>query len=511
MSFNVGINVLEVDGRAAPSIQAAPTSQTGFVVRTDRGLPNAVRRITSFKQFTESFGGFRADSNGAYALRGFFENGGSVAYVTRVVRTSGTGAAATSTLTFDDASDNASLAVTAGFRGQDDPGAWGDRVGIRIAPNPVVSGTFDLFIRLDGRDVETWEQLNIAAGGGNPGRNPETLINDEITGSRYIHVDIDGSAAANPDDTSGHSDADADGFVNLDAGADDSISAGALPGELAAAFSRFDTLDIQLLCCPESSTSTVVTGGLSYCAGRGDCMYIGHTPEGNDVSAARTYGQGFQAEKAYGALYFPWVRVADPIGTQRWVPPTGHIAGVYARTERERGIWKAPAGNAAQIRGALDVDQHITDVDHTDLVKNGSVNAVRFISGRGIVVDSSRTLSTSPLWLYVNVRLLFNFVKSSLKDGLRWVVQEPNDDRLWNKVKYNTIRPFLLGLWRRGAFGPGSPDEVFTVKIDEENNTPANIQQGIFTAEVYFYPSRPAETVIITVGQQEGAGSANEA
>ncbi len=90
------------------------------------------------------------------------------------------------------------------------------------------------------------------------------------------------------------------------------------------------------------------------------------------------------------------------------------------------------------------------------------------------------------LWLYVNVRLLFNFVKSSLKYGLRWVVQEPNDPTLWSKVKYNSVTPFLMGLWRRGAFGPGAPDKVFSVKVDGENNPPANIQQGIFNVEVYF-------------------------
>jgi phage tail sheath protein FI len=202
--------------------------------------------------------------------------------------------------------------------------------------------------------------------------------------------------------------------------------------------------------------------------------------------------------------------VADPLGTFKWIPPTGHVLGVFARTERERGIWKAPAGNAARVNGAMDVKHHITDSDHTDLVKNGGVNAVRFIPGQGIIVDSSRTLSTSPLWLYVNIRLLFNFVKSSLKAGLRWVVQEPNDDTLWNKVKYNSVTPFLMGLWRRGAFGPGAPEEVFTVKCDAENNPPANIQQGIFTVEVYFYPSRPAETIVIIVGQQEGGASASE-
>src|SRR4029079_13731020 len=113
MSFNVGINVVEVDGRAAPSIQAAPTSQTGFVIRSDRGLHTAVRRVTSFKQFTQQFGGYRADAIGAYALRGFFDNGGTVAYVTRVVRDSGGNAAVVASNTFTAADDDA-LAVTAG-------------------------------------------------------------------------------------------------------------------------------------------------------------------------------------------------------------------------------------------------------------------------------------------------------------------------------------------------------------------------------------------------------------
>jgi phage tail sheath protein FI len=94
--------------------------------------------------------------------------------------------------------------------------------------------------------------------------------------------------------------------------------------------------------------------------------------------------------------------------------------------------------------------------------------------------------------------------------GLRWVVQEPNDETLWNKVKFGSVTPFLMGLWRRGAFGSGAPDEVFTVKIDAENNPPASVQQGILNIEVYFYPVRPAETIIITVGQQESGATASE-
>jgi phage tail sheath protein FI len=504
MSFNVGINVLEVDGRVAPSIQAAPTSVAAFIVRSQRGVPNAVHRVSNWSQFTEHFGWYLDTGYGAYAVRGFFDNGGSVAYVTRVVDAS---VAVGAAHTFEDGAA-AALSVTAGYRSEEDPGAWGNGVAIRIAPNSEVADTYDLFVRYNGRVVETWERLNHSTVAGAPGQHPEALINDEMTGSKYITVVEEGDA--NPAVTDGAADADADGFVSLSGGLDDSLDGAELQNALAAALSRFDVHEVQLVCCPESNDAVVVAAALSYCEGRGDCMFLGHTPLGSDAGAAKSYGKGFQGSKVYGALYFPWIQVADPIGTRRWVPPTGHIMGMFARTERERGIWKAPAGNAARVNGALDVQQHITDTDHTDLVKNGSVSAVRFIPGQGIVVDSSRTLSTSPLWLYVNVRLLFNFVKTSLKSGLRWVVQEPNDETLWNKVKYNSVTPFLMGLWRRGAFGPGSPADVFTVKVDAENNPPENIQQGIFTVEVYFYPSRPAETIIITVGQQEGGASAGE-
>jgi phage tail sheath protein FI len=504
MSFNVGLNIVEVDGRVAPSIQAAPTSVAAIVIRAQRGLPGAVYQVTNWSQFTEHFGSYMNGAFGAYAVRGFFDNGGSVAYITRVVD----GATAVgASRTFDDGG-GAALTVTAGYRGQEDPGLWGDNIAIRIAPNAEEPTTYDLFVRYNGDAVETWEQMNNDDTPAAAGRRTAATINDEFTGSKFIIVAED--ATANPATTDGAADADADGFVNLQNGADDTLAGAALQNALSAALNRFDVHQVQLLCCPETNDATFVATALTYCQNRGDCTFVGHTPDGQDAAAAKTYGKGFQGDKVYGALYFPWIRMRDPIGSQKWVPPTGHVMGVYARTERERGIWKAPAGNAARVNGALDVQHHITDAVHTDLVKNGSVNAVRFIPGQGIVIDSSRTLSTSTIWLYVNVRLLFNFVKSSLMGGLRWVVQEPNDQTLWNKVKYNSVIPFLMGLWRRGAFGSGAPDEVFTVKIDAENNPPASIQQGILNIEIYFYPVRPAETIVITVGQQESGASASE-
>src|SRR5262249_35799422 len=145
------------------------------------------------------------------------------------------------------------------------------------------------------------------------------------------------------------------------------------------------------------------------------------------------------------------------------------------------------------------------------LVKNGSVNGIRPIRGTGIVVDASRTLSTDNRWLYVNVRLLFNFVKASLRDGLRWARQEPNRDALWNTIKFNAVTPFLLRLYQQGAFGTGTPAEVFTVICSAENNPPEEVELGNLKVEVYFYPSRPAETILIIIGQQDSGASAAEA
>jgi phage tail sheath protein FI len=227
------------------------------------------------------------------------------------------------------------------------------------------------------------------------------------------------------------------------------------------------------------------------------------------------YGAGFQGKKIYGALYGPWIKVLEPRAgasePYRWIPPTGHVMGIYARTELNRGIHKAPAGDEARVLGALDVEYRLSDVEHTNLVKTGSVNGIRVLPGAGIVVDASRTLSTDTRWTYVNVRLLFNYVKSSLRTGLRWVRQEPNRDTLWNTVKYGSVQPFLLGLWRQGAFGTGEPGDVFTVICDATNNPPDEVDKGNFKVEVYFYPSKPAETIVIVVGQQASGGSAGEA
>ncbi len=495
MSYNVGLNIVETDGRATPSIQPAQTSVAAFLILSERGVPGEVRQVVNWSQCKEYFGSYKAGANGAYALQGFFDNGGTMAYVTRLVNTVGGEDAIGTVAAF--AVPVTGLTVKAGYKGKEDPGAWGNNLAVEITANQEHDDDrYDLAVFLGQGKVETWEALIDL-------EQAAAKINNPFLGSKFIMIETPVSgplsvAAKTP----------------LTEGGDDNLGPDNVKSVVREAKELFNTYDVQLVCCPESSEPEVVSELLTYCENRGDCMFAGHTPAGVDVAAAKEYGKKFRGNKVYGALYFPWIRVYDPLdptgSKPKFIPPTGHVLGVYGRTERERGIWKAPAGNAARINGALDVQLSITDTEHTDLVKNASVNAVRFISGQGIVIDSSRTLSTSTLWLYVNVRLLFNFVKSSLKSGLRWVVQEPNNEALWNKIKYNSVTPFLMGLWRQGAFGPGAPEQVFTVKVDGENNPPDNVQQGILTVEVYFYPSRPAETIIVTVGQQEGGATAGD-
>jgi hypothetical protein len=519
MTMNLGINLLEVDGKATPSVQGAPTSIAGFVIRSKRGITEpgrSVRAVTNFTEFVDAFGGPINSAYGAYAVRGFFDNGGTLAYVTRVLveplpasttpPATGSPPAPAPTVTPAVAShqdfkngNTTIVTIHAGSRGQKDNGTWGDALKITISAE--VEKAVDIIVKLGDKVVETWSKISFT-GAANASR--PAVINDDLSGSKYIVLEVANQSAVNPT-------AIEDAPLTL--GSD-----GSAPevSNYTAAFDRFDTYGIQLLACPESADSAVVTAALGYCSKRGDCMFVGHTTENSDADAVITTMQavgaprGAGSDKSYGALYFPFIRVLDPLGGQKWVPPDGHVMGVYARTDRERGVWKAPAGVGASVNGALDVKHPINDTKHTMLVKNASVNAIRFLPGQGIIVDSSRTLCTGNLWLYVNIRLLFNFVKTSLKDGLRWTVQEPNDLNLWNKIKFNSVTPFLLGLWRRGAFGAGAPNEVFSVKVDGANNPLDSVKQGILNIEVYFYPSRPAETIIITVGQQEGGPTAGE-
>jgi phage tail sheath protein FI len=702
MAFNIGLNVIEVDGSAAPAIVGAATSVGAFNIITKRGVANSAIAVTSFPDFVNRFGGQFTGGLGAYLVRGFFDNGGQTAFINRVVSSDPTTGAAAASISLQDGNAANTLRLDAGFRGLDDPGSWGNdlfvtvtpttEVGVRVretAPASVtgtvaIGATIDMTafpsitVAVDGEAIPTvlsfraadfpagpatataaqirdainrqtskvvaslsgtnqivltstgagaklqrdfsrlqvtvanatlglavmaaavagtpaarattgsqladlgpfsvgdavrvsdgtlsantkiltmnpltndvtWGppianiasfaplllqvtknefDLAIALGSGDDEHVVETwsglsmesdaqgyavrVLNDTVVGSKYVAAADLHSASP----SGANVPATLAAFTRFNPGRDGTPTANDFIGDQAAhtGFFAFDSFDVQLV-ATERTDPAITTAALAYCANRGDCMFIGAVPQGFVAAGqAIAYGQAFQAKKVFGALYGPWIIVQDPIGTGKTplktLPPVGHVMGVYARVETSRGIWKAPAGDEANLLGVLDVETRLSDTEHTALVKQGSVNGVRAVPRSGVIVDASRTLSTDTRWLYVNVRLLFNYVKSSLKSGLRWVRQEPNRDTLWNAIKIQTVTPFLLGLWRQGAFGTGTPAQVFTVTVDATNNPSDQVDQGILRVDITFFPSKPAETIIITVGQQPSGASASEA
>jgi phage tail sheath protein FI len=212
-------------------------------------------------------------------------------------------------------------------------------------------------------------------------------------------------------------------------------------------------------------------------------------------------------DSKYATLYYPRLKVMDPTrGKAIFVPPSGHIAGIWARNDDTRGVHKAPANEV--IRGAISLELNITKGEH-DQLNPIAVNCVRTFPGQGIRVWGARTLSSDPEWRYLNVRRLFNFVEESILSGTNWVVFEPNDAKLWDSVR-RTVTMFLRRVWRDGALFGRTPAEAFFVKCDEENNPPENRDAGILTVEIGIAPVKPAEFVVFRISQFSGGAGLEE-
>jgi phage tail sheath protein FI len=207
-----------------------------------------------------------------------------------------------------------------------------------------------------------------------------------------------------------------------------------------------------------------------------------------------------QSDSGHAAFYVPWITVRDPFAPDQLVdvPPSGHLAGVYARSDALRGVHKAPANEA--IRGALNVVYNITREEQGELNQLG-VNCIRLFSREGIRVWGARTLAAaSSEWRYLNVRRLFNMIEESIAQNTRWVVFEPNDVSLWKAIRRD-VSAFLTSLWRDGALVGATPEEAFFVKCDAETNPPDVIDQGRVVIVIGVAPVKPAEFVIFRIGQ----------
>lgn len=279
-------------------------------------------------------------------------------------------------------------------------------------------------------------------------------------------------------------------FIGEDAG----------PGKRSGLHAFNPIRDISLVVAPGQSDPAIHDAVLTHCEVMRDRFAILDCPE----ELGQTLDQMYRPrDSTYGAYYFPWLQVFDPVSKQnKFIPPSGPVSGIFARTDAERGVHKAPANEL--VRGALGLKYSLTSSEQALLNPRG-INLIRDMGDRGIRVWGARTLSTDPEWRYINVRRLFLVIEQSIMNGTQWAVFEPNDQNLWKKLVRN-VRAYLLTVWRSGALFGESPEQAFYVKCDSETNPPELIDLGQVNIEIGVAPVKPAEFVIFKIGQMAAGG-----
>ena len=266
----------------------------------------------------------------------------------------------------------------------------------------------------------------------------------------------------------------------------------------------FEEIDeISLVAAPGVTSPAVQDALLTHCEVRKDRFAVLDSPEAVQGGVDKLPRP---RDSKYGGYYFPWIQVYDPERGNVFVPPSGHVLGVYARTDNERGVHKAPANEI--VRGALGLRYQISRGEQ-DILNPRGINCIRLMQGGGIRIWGARTLSSDPSWRYINVRRLFIMVETSVERATQWVVFEPNDFRLWKRVT-RTISAFLTLIWRQGALMGETPEKAFFVKCDEETNPPEVVDVGQLIVEIGLAPVKPAEFVIFRIGQMPAGGGVQE-
>jgi phage tail sheath protein FI len=258
--------------------------------------------------------------------------------------------------------------------------------------------------------------------------------------------------------------------------------------------------EISLVAVPGAHGEDILTAVIDHCEADTCRIAILDGQRATEFTVPRIKGE--VRNSSYAAMYFPWIRAYDPVSRGNiCVPPSGHIAGVYARVDAERGVHKAPANQI--IRGALGVESRVPRMDEEDLHLEG-INVIRDFDG-DITLWGTRTLGgeANGEWKYVNVRRLSIFIKESIDKGTKWVVFEPNGPELWAKIRY-TVGAFMHSLFRQGAFAGMSQRDAYFVKCGRETTTQDDISLGSVNIIVGFAPLKPSEFMVIKIGQIAG-------
>jgi len=508
-----GVYIEEVPSGSA-SLSAGATAIAAFVGFTEKAPsddptdPEGLkpRLVTSWTQYEALYGGFVPGAMLPHSVYGWFLNGGAVCYIVRIPHNrpsqeSGALALPAADRAVGQALEFASIGPADGIS-----------VAVEAAEAPEGSDpVFDLTVLKDNVIVETYAGLTMTPGD----TNVETVV---AAASEYVTVTV---KAELKDDMDLNLAMPKSGLYALQPAPREPVEV------KAPAFAGSETRrhginglviaeDVTMVLVPDLVTAatkedgsidlgmwkSVQTALINHCEAQANRMAVLDAPPGMSVQQIKEWRTDVAMyDSQFAAFYYPWIKVMNPAPTngddEILIPPSGHMAGLWARVDETRGVWKAPANEV--VRGALDVEMPITKAEQ-GLLNPIGINCIRPFGTRGIRVWGARTLSSDSDWRYINVRRLFNMVEQAIMDGTQWVVFEPNDQKLWEGVK-RTVASFLRGLWRDGALFGSTPDQAFFVKCDAENNPPDSIDEGKLIVEVGIAPVKPAEFVIFRISQ----------
>lgn len=377
------------------------------------------------------------------------------------------------------------------------------------ASSTVKTMEFRISVVIANVEKERWVNLTMVDG---EERYVETIVNDPTGGSTFIKVtDLDDPAGVGvevPTVATATLTGGDDGLTDLS-----DIDFIGDPSARNGIYALDAIDDVNMVSVPGGTSSAIINAGLSYCEVRMDCFFIADSPLNlTPLQALQFRNDTGNFNSSYGALYYPWIEVSDPIGygknPTKQIPPCGAVAGIYAKTDMTIGIEKAPAGEETALNGVLGLDYNVNDSEQ-DILNPAGVNCIRSFSGRGIVVWGARTLSSDPEWRYVNQRRSMMFLEESIIKGTRWSVFQVNDPILWRKLTVN-LTAFLTSQWREGVLYGRSAAEAFYVKCDEETNPSETRDEGKCITEIGVALQKPAEFVIFRIGQWKSGASLEE-
>ncbi|WP_049902799.1 phage tail sheath family protein [Halococcus agarilyticus] len=482
-----GVYVEEVEQGAKP-IEGVETSTAGFLGETERG-PEDPQLLTDYTDYQRYFGGTVENRYLAQAVDGFFQNGGSHCYVGRITPENTATAkgdlpplrSTTDMLEIDVSESIIELSAIGS-------GDWGTGVAVTVADaslyTPNENDLFQLTVRYWSDLTDRKAAKSVLA---NPdvdideAPNPDAeevydnLTTDEASTDYYGTVlDKNSALVEVVKENIQNGLRPANGTMWLDSTfPNETVTASDYEGDLTAepdertGFAAFEGIDeISIVCVPDENeysnrlAETIVT----HCTKQKDRFAILQSekqPEGLETLQP-------SVRSNFAAFYYPWLTVEHPeTGQDQEVPPGGHVAGIYARSDQEHGVHKAPANES--VRGIRGLQLNISKGDQ-DVLNPRGVNCIRTFSDRGTRIWGARTTSDDPSWKYVNVRRLFLFIEESIDKGTQWVVSYPNDEQLWRRVR-QSIQNFLTSVWQDGALMGTTPEEAFYVKCDRSTMT----------------------------------------